>query len=102
MPGKLSDPESKTFESSFRQFTGDRLELIYSSIVLKDLEFRSCLNRMIRLHKDIAKFLGPEQRKLIDDYESCDGLCTAIQQETAYLVGLKDGMSLKQILDSVR
>lgn len=83
-----------TLEQCLKNLVGDRLEINYPGMVYKNPEFRVYQDKLIELHKNIEHLLGPEQKKLMDEYEAIEGLYWYIQQEVAYMIGFKDGIRL--------
>ncbi|MDO7786113.1 DUF6809 family protein [Desulforamulus aquiferis] len=49
--------------------------------------------------KEITQLLGPEHENLLEIYETARNDCLALSIHQAYLIGFKDGMEFKKIID---
>ena len=85
------------FSKDFNEFMGSRCEHIGSELI-RSKEYRELRDRASGLLKAIADLLGPENKKLIFDYEEIAAATMAVYEEFFYKIGIKDGTALVQEL----
>ncbi|MCL6612540.1 MAG: hypothetical protein K6T66_13445 [Peptococcaceae bacterium] len=91
----------KTFKDYFRHLIDERLNHIFSGVINKDPVYQGYSERVFELYDIIARLLGPENEEIINEYDNASVSCTEIHQDTAYIIGFKDGMQLQRMLDEV-
>ena len=85
------------FSKDLNEFMGSRCEHIGSELI-RSKEYRELRDRASGLLKAIADLLGPENKKLIFDFEEIAAATMAVYEEYVYKRGIKDGAALVQEL----
>lgn len=90
-----------SFEKRFIQLSCDRFEDDAYRVLSKKKEYRDTVNDASLLLNRIVELLGPDHRELVMAYEAASTKIQSFDLHHAYTVGLSDGISLKNTLDSV-
>lgn len=88
----------KTFKDCFLCLMDSRLNHIFSDVINKDPIYKDNMEQAIELHDSIFQLLGQEHKELITEYEKISDYFTETHQDTAYIIGFKDGMQLQRLL----
>ncbi len=89
--------EEIAFKKSFKTFVVDRLE-DRSDLSHQTPEYLKAHKLVIEASGKFMGTLTDEQKNLLIEYESVETAVSILEEEQAYIKGLRDGMNLNQML----
>jgi hypothetical protein len=84
-----------TFKKDFDKFITGRAFLSAEVDAMHDPEHKKASGQANEIFHKIESYLPEEYRYLIFEYESLSSLCSAIALQSAYKLGLRDGIALQ-------